>query len=413
MTAPLSPPVKKNPLVPSRLPMLPPAMRSRTAQLLTLAAAEGRFALQKCSECGTVAYPPRDACSNCLGDEMPLTDLPSGGTVRSETEIHASADLYFRERLPWRIGLVEMDCGPMIVAHLHGDVRMNDRITMSLQLDKAGNAAAFARPVETTPNMTDDRQWREMTSDPKYRRVLVTAGRRPTGQALAAVLAKAGAHVFLGLPDDWIPCPAARKLAEDDAIETVPLNPDSERSVRQLCAAIGGQVDILVNTTDFVRPGNLLDQRGSAHLQEQMQRHFMGFAHLSKTFGAAMRARGGDDPKAASAWLNVFSAYALVNTNPFGAFSAVQAGCLSLSHALRSELRTGGVRVINVFAGPTDGDWYQTVPPPKLSPRAIATAVLDALRNGLEEVYVGDIAKDYHERLTKNPKAEEREFGTP
>ena len=42
-------------------------------------------------------------------------------------------------------------------------------------------AVAFARPEEETPNMDDDRQWREMTADPKFRRVLVTNGRSAIG----------------------------------------------------------------------------------------------------------------------------------------------------------------------------------------------------------------------------------------
>ena len=48
---------------------------------------------------------------------------------------------------------------------------------MSFQLDKSGQAVAFAQPERETTNMTDDRQWREMTADPKFRRVLVTNGR--------------------------------------------------------------------------------------------------------------------------------------------------------------------------------------------------------------------------------------------
>ena len=122
-----------------------------------------------------------------------------------------------------------------------------------------------------------------------------------------------------------------------------------------------------------------------------------------------MQGRGADGVNSAAAWVNVFSVFALANTSPYGTFSAIQAGCLSLSHDLRGELRRGGVRVINVFTGPVDTEWFQTVPPPKVAPKAIASAVLNALRTGLEDVYVGDVAKDIRERLTANPKAVERE----
>ena len=85
---------------------------------------------------------------------------------------------------------------------------------------------------------------------------------------------------------------------------------------------------------------------------------------------------------------------------------------LSASHALRAELRPGGVRVVNVFTGPLETEWFQTVPPPKVAPAALAKATVAALRCGLEEVFVGDIAEDIRARLAQNPKALERELGS-
>ena len=66
--------------------------------------------------------------------------------------------------------------------------------------------------------------------------------------------------------------------------------------------------------------------------------------------------------------------------------------------------------MLNAFFGPLETEWFQTVPPPKLSPAALARAVIDALRRGLEEVFVGEIAQDVRQRLAVNPKALEREL---
>ena len=84
---------------------------------------------------------------------------------------------------------------------------------------------------------------------------------------------------------------------------------------------------------------------------------------------------------------------------------------LNASLSLRAELRAGGVRVVHIFSGPTEDDWFQPLPPPKVGHGQIASAVVDALRRGLEEVYVGDIAQDVRDRLELNPKALERELG--
>jgi hypothetical protein len=51
------------------------------------------------------------------------------------------------------------------------------------------------------------------------------------------------------------------------------------------------------------------------------------------------------------------------------------------------------------------------VPPPKVAPRVIANAIVSALKNGLEDVFVGDVAEDIRQRLAANPKAVERELG--
>ena len=65
-----------------------------------------------------------------------------------------------------------------------------------------------------------------------------------------------------------------------------------------------------------------------------------------------------------------------------------------------------------MFTGPLDTEWFQSVSPPKLSPAALASATVDALRKGIEDSYVGDIAQDIKARLDTQPKALERELGT-
>jgi hypothetical protein len=69
-----------------------------------------------------------------------------------------------------------------------------------------------------------------------------------------------------------------------------------------------------------------------------------------------------------------------------------------------------GVRVINIFPGPIDDEWSQTLPLPKLSPDALARATVNALREGIEDVYPGDVAQEWLARWRENPKVLEREL---
>jgi hypothetical protein len=69
-----------------------------------------------------------------------------------------------------------------------------------------------------------------------------------------------------------------------------------------------------------------------------------------------------------------------------------------------------GIRVINLFPGPIDDEWNQLILPPKLAPSALAAALVKALREGVEDVYPGDIAQDWLARWRDNPKVLEREL---
>ncbi len=70
MVEPLVRPKRKNPVLATRMPTLPPGGRSRAALGLTAAAAEGGFALQVCADCAAVQYPPREACHRCLSVKL-------------------------------------------------------------------------------------------------------------------------------------------------------------------------------------------------------------------------------------------------------------------------------------------------------------------------------------------------------
>ena len=76
------------------------------------------------------------------------------------------------------------------------------RVRLELKLDKSGSAVVMALPEKDTENMADDPHLREMTCDPKFRRVLITDGRTSVGQAMAKAFSDAGASiVFVGIAD--------------------------------------------------------------------------------------------------------------------------------------------------------------------------------------------------------------------
>ena len=244
------------------------------------------------------------------------------------------------------------------------------------------------------------------------KRVLITDGRTALGQAVAKALSAAGAAiVFVGIADPWKPFAGQDRLAAIAGVQIMPLDITDTESVRELADEIGGRVDIVVNTAEHIRPGGLLDRNGVNLAREELDSGYLGLLRLAQAFGPAMRFRGADGVNSACAWVNVFSIYAQMPWPAYGAYSAAQAAMLGASMSLRGELRSGGVRVVHIFTGPTEDEWFQPLPPPKVAHGQIANAVVDALRRGIEEAWVGDVAQDFRERLQQNPKALEREVG--
>lgn len=411
MTDPMMPPAKKNPQKRTQVPSIPPGMRSRAALGLSAAAAEGRFTLQVCGECARVQYPPRDACGACLSVNLDWRDVPRAGELLAETKIRTTTDLYFRERMPWRMGSVKLEAGPVVLCHVHGDVAPHAAVRMALMLDRAGQGVMLALPISKTPNMMDDPQMRAMSCDPKYRRVLITDGRNPAAPALARGLLDAGASdVFVGVAERWRADAALEAIKGVAGVEIVPLDVTDTTSVMELAGELGGKTDILINTARFLRPGGIIARGDVAFARDEIEVNYLGLMRLAQAFGPALCARAADGDNAATAWVNLLSAYSLMNSPDFGCFSASHAGALSLSQSLRSEFHTSGIRVMNVFVGPTEDEWHQHLPPPKVQPNALARSVVQGLQEGLEDVYCGDVAKDLKERLQAGGKVLEREM---
>ncbi len=412
MTDALKPPPRRNPILPLRLPTLPPASRSRAALGFSAAAAEGRFELQACHDCGQIQYPPRDACGNCLSVRLTWKPVTGRGELISDTLLHHSNELYYRERVPLRLGLVRLDEGVTVLTLLHGDCpKAKAPVRVRAHLDKAGQASLIALPENDTPNMTDDRMLREMTSDPKLRKILVTDGKSATGQALVKTLLDAGADmVWAGLAEPWKQPPGFEAIAKLPKVTVVPLDVTDTRSVEDLVGSIGGKVDILINNAEFHRSQGISDRRGTETARAEMEINYLGLMRLAQGFGPALRARASEGSVPATAWVNILSIYALSTLPSQGTFSASKAAAFSLSQTLRSEMRQAGIRVVNVFPGPIDDEWNQLVPPPKLAPAALAKAVVKALRDGVEDIYPGDVAQDLFGKWRESAKVLEREM---
>ena len=405
-------PKRKNPILRTRSPTLPPDRRSRVALGLVRGAALGRLELQRCSACGAVQYPPREACVRCLSAELEWTVISGRGELVSETTLRHSQELFFRERMPWRLGLIRLEEGVSLVAHL--DSRCGPApcpVIVEAALDRAGQAALVAKP-DRDAALADEPKLRDMTSDPRFRKVLVTDAKSPVGQAVVRAVIEAGAElVWAGHCEPWKNPPGWSEIAGLPKTTLVPLDVTDSKSVNELAGELGFKVDIVINTAEHHRTFGIFGRAGVGTAKAEMETNCFGLLRLAQAFGPVMRGRGADGVASAVAWVNLLSIYALSNFPANATYSASMAAALSVAQALRAEMRVAGIRVINIFPGPIDDEWNQLLLPPKLAPSAVARAIVGALKGSVEDVYPGDIAQDWLARFRDNPKALERELG--
>jgi NAD(P)-dependent dehydrogenase (short-subunit alcohol dehydrogenase family)/uncharacterized OB-fold protein len=413
---------RKNPVLRTTPLVLPPATRSRILHGLTRAAALGRLELQTCLECSAVQYPPTEACTRCLSHRLAWRAHCGAGRLLSTTTLRHSNELYFRSRVPWRIGHVQIDGGPCAMTFVSDAVKpLQPRseppaVQLIARLDRSGQPVLIALPADTPTgtlamNSRGDTVLKETACDPRDRCVLVTDGKGAVGQALVRALIGAGAEtVWVGHAEPWKKLPGFAELLTLERAVPVPLDLTNERSVQRLAAQIGGKVDILVNSAEINRARGIGAREGCETARLEMETNYFGLLRLAQTFGPALKARAADGEAHAVAWVNLLSVFALLGLPAQGTFSASKAAALSLSQSLRADLMaSGGIRVIQVFPGPIDDEWNADVPPPKVSPSQLAADVVKALVQGIEDVFPGDVAQEWLQRWRENPKALERE----
>ena len=142
-----------------------------------------------------------------------------------------------------------------------------------------------------------------------------------------------------------------------------------------------------------------------------MEVNYFGLLRLAQAFGPAMRARAADGTAERDrVGESALDLRALGTSRRTAPSRRRRPRRFALSQNLRAEMRHAGIRVVNVFPGPIDDEWNQLVPPPKLAPPALAKAIVAALRDGVEDVYPGDVAQDIVTRFRESPKVLEREL---
>jgi uncharacterized OB-fold protein len=98
------------------------------------AARRGELAVQRCRDCGTHRFPPRELCSHCLGRDSDWVAVSGRGEVFSFNVMHQVYHPGFAAEVPYAVVLVQLEEGPRIVSNLAGVPPGEIRIGMPVRV---------------------------------------------------------------------------------------------------------------------------------------------------------------------------------------------------------------------------------------------------------------------------------------
>lgn len=229
---------------------------------------------------------------------------------------------------------------------------------------------------------------------------LVTGANRGIGRAFVEALRDGGAKKIYAAARD---VKSLDDFTASDVIVPVALditNPDQVREV----AASYRDVVLLINNAGISRNAGVIAAESLDAARAEIETNYFGTLSVIRAFVDVLTSNGG------GAIVNMASIVSFVNLPMLGSYSASKAAVHSMTQALRAELAAQKTLVIGVYPGPVDTKMAEGFPMDKAPPSQIVAAVLNAVSQGLEDVYPDAMASGVRDGLLSDAKSVEREF---
>jgi NAD(P)-dependent dehydrogenase (short-subunit alcohol dehydrogenase family) len=228
---------------------------------------------------------------------------------------------------------------------------------------------------------------------------LVTGANRGIGRALTEALLTRGVRKVYAAARN----PEALRALRDKRL--VPLRLDVT-DVDQIRAAVeaASDVELVINNAGVVLATGIADSTVLDQARREMEVNYFGPLQLLHRLAPTLARNGG------GAVVNVGSAAGLTNLPFVPTYSASKAALHSLTQAARILLGAQGTSVFGVYAGPVDTDMSRELPFPKTPPRDVASAILDGIEAGQEDIFPDPFAVDFGRQFMSSPKASERQI---
>lgn len=194
----------------------------------------------------------------------------------------------------------------------------------------------------------------------------------------------------------------ANLVAKDPSkIIPITLEITDEQSVKQ-AVSLCQDVTLLINNAGVGFNQGLIAATDLSKARMEIEVNYFGTLIVCRAFAPVLKQNQG------GAIINMVSMVARVNLPFNGSYSASKAATLSLTQGVRAELASQETLVIAVLPATIDIGMGKSYPEPKVSPEEVVRDALQAVIDGVEDVYPGEQAKQMAAQLLKDPKSLEK-----
>lgn len=230
----------------------------------------------------------------------------------------------------------------------------------------------------------------------------VTGANRGIGKADVEALVKAGASRIYATARSIESLKDIVAIAPDRIIP-IALDITNPEQVNE-AAQQAQDVTLLINNAGVLGAGGLFVDNSVETAQWEMNTNYFGTLSMVRAFAPILKSNGG------GAIVNILSVVAVANAPVFSSYSASKAALNSLTQGIRAELVSQGTHVIGVFPGPVDTDMAEAVPMDKIAPSEVANLILQAVEQGIEDVYPDPVSQGVFSEIHALLKAVEKQF---
>jgi NAD(P)-dependent dehydrogenase (short-subunit alcohol dehydrogenase family) len=214
---------------------------------------------------------------------------------------------------------------------------------------------------------------------------LVTGANRGLGRELVNALLRRGAGKVYA---------ASRGEAEWTDRRVVPLRLDVTDPLQVAAAAqLAADTVLLINNAGVNRNRALMGAPDLDAARAEMETNYFGTLAMCRAFAPVLARNAG------GCIVNVLSAAAYVGMPAMGSLCASKAAALRLTECVRAELAAQRTFVAAFLPSALETDMTRGLDVPKDAPHDAATALLDGLAEGMQEIWFGEGARRIRTRL--------------